>query len=695
MTQLNSFKILKDVYDPQSGTLNTTPSNSQEILQAVYDESAHALKVNIAGGIPTALGDLTDVDTSTASNGQVLTYASGTWLPIDIPGGGGAVDSVNGQVGIVILDTGDITSILDNRYVTDAQLTILGNTSGTNTGDQDISGIAINTTAISNLTTADVAEVTDKNYITDAHLTILGNTSGTNTGDQDLSAYALTVNVPVNLNDLTDINAGSPTDTQVLTYDTATSKWIAADAGGASVSLWEAGTGLESIIMPNATDPNTANGINALAVGRGANAFGDYGIAMGSFAGADARYGIALGAYALVQAEGSVAIGYGKWNESLRVNGKYSFNISAMQSGDSYHVSGEYSGIFTGSDNNIGSDYSVIAGGTLNDIVVNSDYSVIIGGNTNIVNAWNPYSVIIGGNTNINNGTYTTILSGNAITADQDNMVYLPATRYTPTDTAPPAPEKGTIYFKDTDAKPQYYDGTAWQDFGGVSLWEAGTGVESIVMPNTTTANTADGDYALVTGRASEATGDYSVAMGLVAIATGVYSFAIGRGVTSGGSYSVAMGYNSDVAGAYSFGMGLDNNVAGAYSVGMGYSNNVSGDYSVGMGYSNIISVDKSFILGTESIINSAYSGILGGDTNTINITSPYSVILGGELNIVAHEKTAIIGLTSFTTLASDTVYVPKLETVGDGEGVIMSSPDGTRFKVTVDNSGNVVSTAV
>lgn len=50
-------------------------------------------------------------------------------------GGGGAVDSVNGQTGVVVLDTGDIAEATDFNYVSDAQLTVIGNTSGTNTGD--------------------------------------------------------------------------------------------------------------------------------------------------------------------------------------------------------------------------------------------------------------------------------------------------------------------------------------------------------------------------------------------------------------------------------------------------------------------------------------------------------------------------------------------------------------------------------
>jgi hypothetical protein len=38
-------------------------------------------------------------------------------------------------------------------------------------------------------TTADVADSTNRRYVTDAQLTVIGNTSGTNTGDQNLSGY--------------------------------------------------------------------------------------------------------------------------------------------------------------------------------------------------------------------------------------------------------------------------------------------------------------------------------------------------------------------------------------------------------------------------------------------------------------------------------------------------------------------------
>lgn len=68
----------------------------------------------------------------------------------DLPGGGGegAVDSVNGQTGDVELDTGDIPEVTDKKYVTDAEKTKLSNTSGVNTGDQDLSGLVPKTTTV-------------------------------------------------------------------------------------------------------------------------------------------------------------------------------------------------------------------------------------------------------------------------------------------------------------------------------------------------------------------------------------------------------------------------------------------------------------------------------------------------------------------------------------------------------------------
>ena len=52
------------------------------------------------------------------------------------------VTSVNGRQGVVVLDTDDIADTAANRYTNDTDITRLANTSGNNTGDQDLSGYA-------------------------------------------------------------------------------------------------------------------------------------------------------------------------------------------------------------------------------------------------------------------------------------------------------------------------------------------------------------------------------------------------------------------------------------------------------------------------------------------------------------------------------------------------------------------------
>jgi len=63
-------------------------------------------------------------------------------------------------------------------------------------------------TAGADATTADIADSTNKRYVTDANLTVINNTSGVNTGDQDLSPYALEVDLTaleVRVDDLEDV----------------------------------------------------------------------------------------------------------------------------------------------------------------------------------------------------------------------------------------------------------------------------------------------------------------------------------------------------------------------------------------------------------------------------------------------------------------------------------------------------------
>lgn len=114
----------------------------------------------------------------------------------------------------------------DTNALTDAALVILGNTSGTNTGD--LSNAQIKTNYEANA---------DTNALTDAALVILGNTSGTNTGDQDLST--LMTNPLTTTGDIVYATSGTTvgrlaigTDAQVLTLASGVPTWASPAASG-------------------------------------------------------------------------------------------------------------------------------------------------------------------------------------------------------------------------------------------------------------------------------------------------------------------------------------------------------------------------------------------------------------------------------------------------------------------------------
>lgn len=145
----------------------------------------------------------------------------GTVERASISGGGGAVDSVNGQTGVVVLDTGDISSVVDSRYVTDAQLTVIGNTSGTNTGDVTVTDSSeIDFT----LTGQDITAVIKASSIDESKLDASVNAS--------LDLADSSVQPGDNVSDLTN-NAGYIT---ASSSDTLTNKTIDANGTGNSIS---------------------------------------------------------------------------------------------------------------------------------------------------------------------------------------------------------------------------------------------------------------------------------------------------------------------------------------------------------------------------------------------------------------------------------------------------------------------------
>jgi hypothetical protein len=144
----------------------------------------------------------------------------------------------------------------------------IGNFSGTFTGNVD-AGIVTSDSFVRNGGTSSQFLMADGSVSTSTTLNMSGNFSGTFTGNVDAgivtsdsfvrnggtssqflkadgsvdtSTYLTTIDLSgKNLNDLADVNAGSPTDGHVLKWDNGTSKWISASdqtaTGGSGIAL--------------------------------------------------------------------------------------------------------------------------------------------------------------------------------------------------------------------------------------------------------------------------------------------------------------------------------------------------------------------------------------------------------------------------------------------------------------------------
>lgn len=222
---------------------NASALDGTEVLYAVQSSAdvqatADQLKTFVLAGVAAAYQPLATVLTNTTASFTTTleTKLSGIAAGAEV----NTVDTVNGATGTVVLDADDIDDTSTaNKFVTASDITNLGNLSGTNTGDQDLSSyltsatasstyqplatVLTNTTAsftttletklngiaagaevnlvdsVNSQTGAVVLDADDiddtstaNKFVTAANLTVLGNTSGTNTGDQDLSGYLTT-----------------------------------------------------------------------------------------------------------------------------------------------------------------------------------------------------------------------------------------------------------------------------------------------------------------------------------------------------------------------------------------------------------------------------------------------------------------------------------------------------------------------
>ena len=173
--------VLNVTVDNVSETVTVTQTTSQEILNATIVPGTKGDPGEPGADAPSDHTLLTNIGTNT--HAQIDTAISNSVSHIANTSNPHGVTKA--QVGLSNVPNTDFTAdVAANtaKISFDAVSSArLANTSGTNTGDQDLSGYSLT----SHNHTGVYAPVlgADDNYVTDAEKVVIGNTSGTNTGD--------------------------------------------------------------------------------------------------------------------------------------------------------------------------------------------------------------------------------------------------------------------------------------------------------------------------------------------------------------------------------------------------------------------------------------------------------------------------------------------------------------------------------
>lgn len=112
--------------------LTKTTDDLEVGIHNFFYTNSLSLGTTLTGLSLASSSDITSSDTMLSAFGKLQAQIDSI--------GGSAVSSVFGRTGVVTAQSGDYTTAIvadstDKRYVTDAQQTVIGNTSGTNTGD--------------------------------------------------------------------------------------------------------------------------------------------------------------------------------------------------------------------------------------------------------------------------------------------------------------------------------------------------------------------------------------------------------------------------------------------------------------------------------------------------------------------------------------------------------------------------------
>jgi hypothetical protein len=522
---------------------------------------------------------------------------------------------------VTISETDPIYTTSQAANITATDITHLGNLSGNNTGDQNISGIATNATAIATLqgeqTTqnAAIALNTAKVGITPAQASaIVANTgkdttgiyhtnraalnlvSGTNTGDQNLSGLATKTALGDSTaqlrSEIPDVSGFISTETDpIYTGDslfikTGVRSWnssLAKTINAADTTRWgidaDVTNELQALRLSNDTIYLSSGGFVKLPAATVSTSLDDA-YNSGSSITADA------GPVTIAGTDGLVSTGTFGDGTGLSLSGegtrmiwypkKAAFRVGFV-SGTQWDEAniGSYSNAF-GNDSRASGIYSCAFG---YQSIANGAYSFACGDNVTALgvrsialgcfsNAQGPYSFAVG---------YSTVTGPSATCA--------------------------TALGRETNASATYSTAIGYQ-------------------------SVSSGIYSIAGGNTSTASGLSSIALGDHANASANYSIALGRNVTASTQYAIAMGNTTTASGDNSTAFGNQTTAVGKYSLAVGYGCTSNAYTSTAVGSYNVIEGTPGSWIATDPIF------AVGNGTSSSSLSNAVTVYKDGTMKL-------------------------------------------------------------
>ena len=621
-----------------SGT--TTTVNTETINLA---DNTITLNSNYTGSSPTEDGGI-EIERGTLTNKTLVwdetndkwtvgseTFVAGTFE-------GNLTGNVTGTVSSLSNhDTDDVSEGASNLYYTDARARAAVSATNAAAGTAALSYNS--STGQFTLTPPDLSS-----YATTASLATVA-TSGAYsdlTGTPSLSGY-LTDITGESLSDLSDVASTTPTDGQVLTYDT-TNGWQpeTPSSGGGSIS-WIASSNTSSAGTPGAggiaLGGNTSVGADAVSVGNYAVASASESVAVGSSQSSTAHlktnvtgsYGVGIGSRAQVHGNGGISMG---WQAEAGTSTKAWSMALGNQALSQYEKS-------------VAIGYSA---------ATTADNQLMLGGTTT-----NGFTSVQVGNTSYTPTVANDLTTKNYVDTAISSAGGLPGAAESTTTTAATA--------TGTSALAVGYDVDAGGNYSTAVGFQANAGSTSAIALGYL-ANADTGNQTIAIGQSTNSTGTYAISLGLLANATHNYSAAIGYYATTGQANQLMLGRNSTTNGFTSIRVGntsyspsdnldlatkgyVDTAVAGAGG------GSTPQEIAFGSGGSAATSTGtESLAIGSGATTGSAPYSIAIGDGANVQNTIGYNIGIGWGTNTTARYNTLVGGNTSSSSTSNFSVGI-------------------------------------